>query len=82
MRNERRTLMTPTPRELEVLALICAGHSTRRIAELLGVSAKTVACHRERLLEMADAHDVVKLFRWAIEQGYVSVERKPPVGGA
>jgi two-component system secretion response regulator SsrB len=78
MRNDARdTLMTPTPRELEVLALICDGHPTKRIAELLGVSVKTVACHREKLLEKAAAHDVVHLFRWAIERGYVSVERKP-----
>jgi two-component system, LuxR family, secretion system response regulator SsrB len=77
MRNERDTLMTPTPRELEVLELICDGRSTREIAGLLRLSEKTVACHRGKLLEKAAVHDAVHLFRWAIEQGYVSVGRKP-----
>jgi two-component system secretion response regulator SsrB len=77
-KDARDTLMTPTPRELEVLALICDGRSTREIAAELGLSEKTVACHRGRLLEKAAAHDAVHLFRWALEQGYVSVERKPP----
>jgi DNA-binding CsgD family transcriptional regulator len=70
----------PTPRELEVLRLICEGHSTKQVAGLLGISVKTAACHRMRLMEKAGVHDPINLLRWAIQRGYVTVERPvPPV---
>ena len=67
----------PTPRELQVLRLICEGHSTKQVSGLLGIRAKTAACHRMRLMEKAKVHDPINLFRWAIERGYVTVERRP-----
>jgi len=63
-----------TPRELQVLRLICDGHSSRAIAAQLGVSFKTVACHRLRILAKAGVGNSVQLLRWAIKQGYVDVE--------
>jgi DNA-binding CsgD family transcriptional regulator len=68
----------PTPRELEVLKLICEGHSTKQVAGLLGISVKTAACHRMRLMEKANVHDPINLMRWAILRGYVTVERPTP----
>lgn len=65
----------PTPRELQVLRLICEGHSTKQVAGLLGISTKTAACHRMRLMEKANVHDPINLLRWAIRRGYVTVER-------
>lgn len=64
----------PTPREHEVLKLICEGYSTKQIAGLLGISHKTVACHRDRLLQKAAVHDTVSLFRWAILNGHVGFD--------
>jgi DNA-binding NarL/FixJ family response regulator len=61
----------PTPRELEVLALVCDGRSTKQVADLLGISFKTAACHRMRLMEKAGVHDPISLFRWAHQNGYV-----------
>jgi DNA-binding NarL/FixJ family response regulator len=61
----------PTPRELQILELICQGYSTRQIAGLLGVSHKTVGCHRMRLMQKAGVHDAISLFRWALENGHV-----------
>jgi DNA-binding NarL/FixJ family response regulator len=69
---------TPTVRELQVLQLICAGLSTREIADHLGISFKTAACHRTRLMEKAGTRNVILLFRWAIKNGYVSVEDCAP----
>ena len=37
--------LRPSPRELEVLRLLADGHRTARIAELLGISDKTVEFH-------------------------------------
>jgi DNA-binding NarL/FixJ family response regulator len=68
---------TLTPRELEVLRLICEGYSTRAIAARLGVSFKTVACHRGRTMGKAGVSNSVQLLRWAIKQGLVTVESPP-----
>ena len=43
-----------SPRESEVLQLITEGKKNREIAELLGVSAKTVSTHRAHILEKMD----------------------------
>jgi DNA-binding CsgD family transcriptional regulator len=67
---------TLTPRELQVLQLICEGHSSRAIAARLGVSLKTVACHRNHILDKAGVTNAVLLLRWAIRQRLVTVE--PP----
>ena len=42
-----------TPREVEVLALVAAGHSNRAIAQRLFLSARTVEKHVERVLMKA-----------------------------
>ena len=39
-----------TPRELEVLALIAEGYSTREIAQMLWITDETVRTHVRRLL--------------------------------
>jgi DNA-binding NarL/FixJ family response regulator len=60
-----------TQREQEVLGLICDGHSTKQVAFLLGISRKTAACHRMRLMSKASVHDSISLFRWALMQGHI-----------
>ena len=71
----------PTPRELQVLELICEGHSTKRIAALLGLSYKTVCHYRTGLLAKAGVHDSIRLFRWALAKGHVRLgEALPPAG--
>jgi DNA-binding NarL/FixJ family response regulator len=62
---------TLTPRELEVLKLIADGKTTKRIAELLGVSFKTVATHRTSILEKFGVHNSVSLLRCDIRRGIV-----------
>lgn len=52
-------------REREVLALIGQGQGNDRIAVLLGVSEKTVAHHRERLMEKLDVHTQAGLVAYA-----------------
>jgi len=72
----------PTPRERQVLELICEGYSTKQIAGLLGISFKTAACHRMRLMDKAEVHDPISLFRWAIIEGYIVVERRASGAGS
>jgi DNA-binding NarL/FixJ family response regulator len=61
-----------TRRQREILQLIAEGHSTKEIAGILEVSAKTVETHRARLMERLDIHDVPGLVRLAIRAGLVS----------
>jgi DNA-binding CsgD family transcriptional regulator len=44
-----------TPRELEVLALIAEGYSTREVARALWITEETVRTHVRRLLERLEA---------------------------
>lgn len=71
--------LKPTARELDVLNLICEGYSTKQIAYRLGISFKTALTHRYHLMEKAGVDNVIQLFRWAIQEGYVTIEmRRPP----
>jgi DNA-binding CsgD family transcriptional regulator len=56
VRDERQLqALAITARELEVLELIAAGHSTREIAERLFVSESTVKTHSSRVFEKLGA---------------------------
>jgi ligand-binding sensor domain-containing protein/DNA-binding CsgD family transcriptional regulator len=61
-----------TPRQKEILQLLAEGHSTRDIAERLGVSIKTVEAHRANLMDRLEIHDLPGLVRLAIRSRLVS----------
>jgi DNA-binding NarL/FixJ family response regulator len=63
-----------TARELEVLQLICDGHSNRTIAERLGLSANTVAVHRANIMNTLGVHKTAELVVYAIQHGLVSIQ--------
>jgi DNA-binding NarL/FixJ family response regulator len=63
-----------TPRQREVLQLIAEGHTTQGIAQVLGISVKTVETHRAQLMERLDIHDIAGLVRYAIRVGLVVVD--------
>ena len=71
---QKSSLEQLSPRQREILQLIAEGRTTKEIAFLLNVSAKTVETHRSQLMERLDIHDVPGLVRYAIRQGLVSVE--------
>jgi two-component system response regulator NreC len=58
-------------RERQVLQLIAEGNTTKQIARLLGVSAKTVESHRTNLMQKLDIHEIAGLARYAIRCGLV-----------
>jgi len=60
-----------TPRESEVLALLCQGCTTNAIAEQLFISDRTVEGHRKNLLEKTNTHNSVSLVLYAIRHGLV-----------
>lgn len=61
-----------TPRQREILQLMVEGNSTRKMAEILHVSAKTVETHRAQLQERLGIYDVPGLVRFAIRVGLIS----------
>ena len=52
-----------SPREREVMKLMVAGLHNRRIAEELGISARTVEVHKARVMEKAGVKTLVELVR-------------------
>jgi DNA-binding CsgD family transcriptional regulator len=69
--SEQAVLDPLTPRELDVLKCIAKGHSTKETAYLLGMSFKTAACHRYRLMDKLGIHDLANLVRYAIRKGLI-----------
>ena len=62
-----------TPREREILLLICKEYTNKEIAEELSLSARTVDGHRNRLLEKCNAKNTAGLIIYAIRSGLVDV---------
>jgi len=58
-----------TDREREILQLIAEGAPTKRIAQQLHVSVKTVGTHRETIMRKLDIHSVAGLTKYAIREG-------------
>jgi DNA-binding NarL/FixJ family response regulator len=61
-----------TPRELEVLQLICKGLPNRAIAAQLNLSVNTVAVHRANIMNTLGVHKTAELVTYAITHGLVS----------
>ena len=62
-----------TPREREVLQLIAEGYTSKKIAEILGLSVKTVQAHRTRLMQKLNVHDRGDLIKYAIQKKIIEV---------
>lgn len=62
---------TLTTRELQILQMISDGHTTRKIADALSLSAKTVESHRNRMMRKLDTHSIADLIRYAIRHNFV-----------
>lgn len=61
-----------TPREQEVLAYLADGASNTEIGEILSISPKTVARHRENIMEKLNLHTRTELVKYAIRKGIIS----------
>ena len=57
--------------ERQVLQLVAEGKTSKEIAEVLGLSAKTAESYRARVMGKLDIHDTAGLVRYAIRQGMV-----------
>lgn len=60
-----------TPREQEVLAHLAEGLNNPEIGDLLGISPKTVARHRENIMRKLKLHSRTELVKYAIRKGII-----------
>ena len=67
----KNTLNGLTPRENEVLTLLADGGSNSEIALALHISPKTVARHRENIMEKLNLHSRTELVKYAIRKGII-----------
>ncbi len=63
-----------TNRECEILQLISEGNSTKKIADVLFISPKTVESHRANIMDKLDIHNIPELTKYAIRAGLTSLD--------
>jgi two-component system, NarL family, response regulator NreC len=65
------SLQELTSREQEVLAHLADGVNNSEIADLLSISPKTVARHRENIMQKLNLHSRTELVKYAIRKGII-----------
>lgn len=58
-------------REEAILALVAQGHSSKKIASLLNISARTVETHRQNIKHKLDIHSTAEMAKYALENGLI-----------
>jgi DNA-binding NarL/FixJ family response regulator len=56
-----------TPREKEVLELVAKGNSTKQVADILGISVRTVESHRINMLKKMKVSNTAELIKKAFD---------------
>ncbi len=63
-----------TAREREVLQLLAEGRTTKRIAQQLTVSVKTIETHRRQIMAKLGLDSVAELTKYAVREGLTSLD--------
>lgn len=72
-RTQGKGLEVLSDRELQVLELVAQGLTNPQIGTRLGISPKTVARHRERIMGKLNLHSSTELVKFAIRTGLIDV---------
>lgn len=75
---QRRRLAELTPREKEIMLLMVAGKGSKSIAQVLGISHRTVEIHRSHLLHKTATANVLELAKLAADCGWPIDGSAPP----
>ena len=62
-----------TPRETEIVQLVCWGRTTPVIAEELGISPETVRTYIQNSITKAHVHSKTDLVVWALRLGLIDL---------
>jgi DNA-binding NarL/FixJ family response regulator len=65
---------TLTPREQEIMRLLAEGLSSKKVAEKLFISPKTVENHRSNIMNKLGLHNTIELIRYAAKLGLIDVD--------
>jgi DNA-binding NarL/FixJ family response regulator len=63
-----------TSREQQIMRLLAEGLSTKKIAEKLSISFKTVENHRANIMKKLDVHSTMDLLRYSVKLGLIDVD--------
>ena len=72
------TLSDLTPRELEILQLVLAGHTNKAIAAEICISEKTVEFHLDNIYTKLGVRTRLMAVVWALQQGIEAETREIP----
>jgi DNA-binding NarL/FixJ family response regulator len=73
IRKEQDPYKQLTDREREILKLLVEGYTTRKIADMLVISVKTVEGHKTNLMSKLDIHNRTDLVKYALRKGIITV---------
>ncbi|MDI7261560.1 MAG: response regulator transcription factor [Thermodesulfobacteriota bacterium] len=73
LRKEQDPFNQLTDREREILKLLAEGYTTRKIADMLVISIKTVEGHKTNLMSKLDIHNRTDLVKYALRKGIITV---------
>ena len=65
-----------TSRERQILSLIANGHTTKSIAETLGLSPKTVENHRSNIMAKLEVNSMSELLAFALREGLLEAQNQ------
>jgi len=68
---DQKELEVLSDREQQVLELVAEGMTNPQIGEQLGISPKTVARHRERIMNKLNLHSSTELVKYALRTGLI-----------
>jgi DNA-binding NarL/FixJ family response regulator len=64
-------------REIQILKLICEGHSNDQISVILNRTTSTIATHRQNIMNKTNVHNSLELMNYAIRNGhYIPIVKK------
>lgn len=61
-----------SPREREILQLVAEGNENKEIANIVGISIKTVEAHRTNLMRKLNVHSASEIVRYAIRNNIIA----------
>lgn len=71
--NDKKTQVSFTEREQEILTLLCKGKVTKEIAQVLNISPRTVEVHKSKIFHKTSTKSVTNLISVAIKNNLVKV---------